>query len=80
MINVNEIVAINGIYISQLYKNWYAVEVMVMRGENLFRIRYPYKSIDDASLALGQIKQKQQNIKAPDYRPAVHIMNQGKLR
>ena len=45
MINVNEIVAINGIYISQLYKNWYAVEVLVMRGENLFRIRYPYKSI-----------------------------------
>lgn len=80
MINVDEVVATNGIYISQLYKNWYAVEVFVLRGTNLFRIRYPYKSIDDATLVLGQIKQKQRNIKAPDYRPVIHFMNQGKAR
>ena len=79
MINVNEIIAVNGIYISQLYANWYAVEVLVQRGNNIFRIRYPYKLIDDAQNVLNQIKQKQQNIKVPDYRPVIHMMNQGKV-
>lgn len=79
MINVNEIIAVNGIYISQLYANWYAVEVLVQREKNIFRIRYPYKLMDDAQNALKQIKQGQKNIKVPDYRPVIHMMNQGKV-
>ncbi len=79
MINVSEIIAVNGIYISQLYANWYAVEVLVQREKNIFRIRYPYKLIDDARNVLKQIKQGQKNIKAPDYRPVIHMMNQGKV-
>ena len=78
MINVNEILAVNGIYISQLYANWYAVEVLVQRENSIFRIRYPYKLIGDAQNALNQIKHGQKNIKAPDYRPVVHVLNQGR--
>ncbi len=78
MIDVNEIIAVNGIYISQLYANWYAVEVLVQRQKNIFRIRYPYKLIDDAQNVLNQIKQKQKNIKKPDYRPIIHMLNQGR--
>lgn len=79
MVNVSEIIAVNGIYISQLYANWYAVEVLAQREKNFFRIRYPYKSIADAQNVLNRIKQGQTNIKLPDYRPVVHLMNQGKV-
>ena len=80
MFDVNEIVCVNGIYISQLYKDWYAVEGIVQREKNIFRVRVPYKTLADAQNVLSQIRQRQQNIKQPDYRPVVHIMNQGKVR
>ncbi len=80
MINVDEIVGVNGIYISQLYKDWYAVEVIAKRGNTFFRIRYPYATVGVAQTVLKQIKNKSENIQKPDYRPVVHIMNQGKVR
>ena len=80
MINVNEIVGINGIYISQLYRDWYAVEVIAKRKNTFFRIRYPYCTLGAAQNALEQIKQKSPNVQKPDYRPVIYLMDQGKVK
>ena len=80
MIDVHEIVAVNGIYISQLYRNWYAVEVVAKRGNAFFRIRYPYETIGAAQTALEQIEKKSPNVPKPHYRPIIHLMNPGKVK
>ena len=74
-IDVNKIVKTNGIYFSQLWKDYYAVEVIVKAGENYLRVRYPYNVRADAERTLEQIKQKKSEIKTPAYKPLVHLMD-----
>ena len=57
-IDITKVVRTNGIYISQLWKDYYAAEVIVKAGENYLRVRYPYNVRADAECALEQIKQK----------------------
>ena len=75
MINVNEIKQIEGFYKSVLYKNYYAVDVLVERGGIIFRLRYPYNLQDRASQALRAMKNKQQqDIPEPDYKPCIWMV------
>ena len=74
-IDVTKVVRTNGIYISQLWKDYYAVEVIVVAGEKYLRIRYPYNVRADAECVLEQIKQKKSEIKTPAYKPLVHLMD-----
>ncbi|MBE6456993.1 MAG: hypothetical protein IKA25_03510 [Alphaproteobacteria bacterium] len=74
-IDVNKIVKTNGIYFSQLWQDYYAVEVIVKVGEKYLRVRYPYNVRADAERTLEQIKQKKSEIKTPAYKPLVHWMD-----
>lgn len=74
-IHQNEIKKINGLYVSQLYKDYYAVELVVKRGANYFRIRYPYNIRTDAEHVLAQIRQGKFHIKKPAYKPVIHLMD-----
>ena len=81
MINVNEVKSVIGIYKSQLYKDFYAVDFLVERGGKVFKIRYPYKTEVAAENALLAIKdKKQQDLQQPDYRPYIWIMVENKIR
>jgi len=72
MINVKEIIEIDGIYISALWKDFYAVDVFVKRGELIFKIRYPYNTRDKAQQSMRAMKAKnQQDILIPDYKPFI---------
>ena len=75
IIDVNKIVKTNGIYISQLWQDYYAVEVVVKSGKQYFRIRLPYNVRADAEYALERIKQKKSEIKTPVYKPMVHLVD-----
>lgn len=74
-IDITKVVKTNGIYISQLCSDYYAVEVIVKAGEKYLRVRYPYSVRADAEHALEQIKQKKSEIKTPAYKPLVHFMD-----
>ena len=75
MINVNEVKELIGLYKSQLYKDFYAVDVIVERSGLLFKIRCPYNTELKAQQTMNAItEKKQQNIVKPDYRPYVWIM------
>ena len=74
-IHQNEIKKINGLYVSQLFKDYYAVELVVKRGANFFRIRYPYSVRTDAEYTLAQVKQGKSQIKKPAYKPMIHLMD-----
>lgn len=72
MINVKEIIKIEGIYISALWRDFYAVDVFVKRGEFVFKIRYPYNTRDRARQSMQAMKSKiQQNVLEPDYKPFI---------
>ena len=76
-INVNEVKEIIGTYKSQLYKNYYAVEVLVNRDGLLFKIQYPYNTMDKVNKAMTAIQnKKQQELQQPDYSPLVFIQRQ----
>lgn len=79
-INRNEILNVNGLYISQLYKNWYAAECLVMRNGRVFRIRYPYKTVDSAMDMIAFLNRKRTNFPEPDYRIMIHIMDKGLVK
>ncbi len=74
-IDTTKVVRTNGIYVSQLWQDYFAAEVIVKAGEKYFRIRYPYNVCADAECALAQIKQKKSEIKTPTYKPLVHLMD-----
>lgn len=74
-IDVNKIVKTNGIYISQLWRDYYAAEVIVKSGNQYFRVRYPYNVRTDAEHTLEQIKLKKAEIKTPTYKPLIHLMD-----
>jgi len=75
MIDVNEVKSVIGIYTSQLYKDFYAVDFLVERGGKFFKIRYPYNTETKAESALNAIKNKQQqDLQQPDYRPYIWLM------
>lgn len=74
-IDPTKVFRINGIYTSQLLKDYYAVEVIVKAGDKYLRVRYPYNVRADAEHALEQIKQKKSEIKTPAYKPLVHLMD-----
>ena len=74
-IDITKVVKTNGIYFSQLWQDYYAVEVIVKVGEKYLRVRYPYNVRADAESVLEQIKQKKSEIKTPAYKPLVHLMD-----
>ena len=81
MIDVNNVKSVIGIYRSQLYRNFYAVDFIIERGGYVFKIRYPYTTENRANNAMVAIKNKQQqSLIQPDYRPYVWIINETKLR
>lgn len=81
MINVNEVKSIICIYTSVLYKDFYAVDFLVERSGKIFKIRYPYKTLDRAESAMQAIKdKKQQDLQQPDYRPYIWLMVENKVR
>ena len=68
-----------GLYQSQLYKDFYAVDFLIDRGGKIFKIRYPYKTRDRASCAMQAITdKKQQDLQQPDYRPYIWLMVENK--
>ena len=80
-IKVNEVKKIIGTYQSQLYKNYYAVDVLVERGGLCFKIRYPYNTKDKVQGAINAIQNKKQNdLQRPDYLPCVFIQQQNNVR
>ena len=75
MINVNEIKELIGLYKSQLYKDFYAVDVIVERNGILFKIRCPYNTELKAQQTMKAITEKQQqHIVEPDYRPYIYLV------
>lgn len=81
MIDVNEVETLLGIYKSQLYKDFYAVDFLLKRGGCVFKIRYPYKTKEKANVAFEAIKNKQQkDLLQPDYRPYIWLMVKNNIR
>ena len=75
MINVNEIKKVDCLYTSQLYKNYYAVDVFIERGGIIFKLRYPYNLQDKAKQAMRAMQDKrQQDIPEPDYKPYIWMV------
>ena len=79
-INRDEILSVNGLYISQLYKHWYAAECIAVRNGRLCKIRYPYKTPNDAINMLSFLNGKRDSFPKPNYRIQVYIMNNGYVR
>ncbi len=79
MVNVNEIIAIDGIGTSKQNKEWFAVDVYVKRGENVLKIVYPYKTQKDAQDLMEKIKRKENKLPEPAYKPLVYFMGIGKV-
>ena len=74
MINVKEIIKVEGIYISALWLDFYAVDVLVKRGNLVFKIRYPYNTKAKAQQSMHAMKsKKQQDILIPDYKPFIWL-------
>ncbi len=76
MINRDNILNVNGIYTSLLYKDWVAVEYIEMRDNKYFRIRLPYKTRAAAVTMADYLKRKSDTPLRPDYAPVIHIMEQ----
>ena len=75
MIDVNEVKEVLGMYTSVLYKDFYAVDVLVERGSMIFKIRCPYNAKYKAEQAILAMAAKKQNeIPEPDYRPLIWIV------
>jgi len=71
MINVQEVKSVE-LYKSVLYKDYYAVDVLVERGGIMFKIRYPYNLQYAAERAACAIRNKQQqDIPTPNYKPYI---------
>jgi len=79
-IEKNEVVGINGIYISALWQDWYAAEFLVKREGRIFRLRYPYKTKARAQQMLQYLEGKVPELPKPDYRPIIHTMENGRAR
>ncbi len=80
MINKESVVQINGVYVSLLFKDWYAAEYVVnLRGE-YFRIRMPYKTREAAEKMIAYLCGKRPTMPAPDWRPVIHMMPKEKQR
>lgn len=79
MVNVNEIIGMDGVNISAKRKDWYAVDVYVKRGESILKIVYPYKTQEAAQDLMNKIKRKESKLPEPAYKPLVYFMNTGKV-
>lgn len=80
MIDKTEIVHVNGIYTSVLYSDWHAVEYLVQRDGHMFRIRMPYKTRMAANQTLDYLMGRSHTHPRPDYRPIIHMMEQGRAK
>ncbi len=79
-IDKKEILKVNGIYTSALWKDWFAVEVLVCRDGRVFRLRYPYKTMERAKQMLRYLNGNASDAVMPDYRPIIHTMENGRVR
>jgi len=79
-INKKEVIKINGVYISVLWKDWYAAEFLVRRNGHVFRLRIPYKTKESAQQMLQYLAGMASDAPVPDYRPLIHIMENGRAR
>jgi len=74
MIKVQEVKSVE-LYTSLLFKDYYAVDVFVERGDVMFKIRYPYNLQSVAEVAAQAIKNKQQqDIPTPNYKPCIWMV------
>ncbi|MBO5833713.1 MAG: hypothetical protein J6R22_02035 [Alphaproteobacteria bacterium] len=79
MVNVNEVIGVDGINIIPNRNDWYAVDVFIKRGETVLKIVYPYKNRETAQDLMDKIKRKENKLPEPAYKPLVYIMNAGKV-
>lgn len=80
MIDRKEVFHINGIYTSVLFKDWYAAEFLAQRDGRIFRVRVPYKTRAGAAHVVDYLNGRASSYPAPDYRPMIHIMEQGRVK
>jgi len=79
-INKKEVFKINGVYTSALWKDWYAAEFLVRRNGHVFRLRIPYKTKVHAQQMLQYLNGKTPDAPMPDYRPLIHIIENGRVK
>ena len=73
LIERKEIISVNGLYISQLYKDWFAAEAVVLRDGTFFRIRCPYNTQTKAMSAIDFLNGKKTEMPKMDYNPIIHV-------
>ena len=71
-IKKEEVVRTDGVYRSQLYSNWFAAQIIVMRGDSYFRIRYPYNSEEKAKQAIDFFNNKIPVLPQINYKAIIH--------
>ncbi len=80
MIDKSEVVSVNGIYVSALYKDWYAAEFVVLIKKKFFRIRYPYNIYERAKQTVLYLQGKAEKYPLPDYKPMIHMLENGRVK
>ena len=70
----DNVIDIQGVYTSNLWKNYYAAQFVVKQGGVKFRVRMPYKTEKEAHCALKSVMQTGW-APAPAYRPLIHMLD-----
>ncbi len=73
-INRAQVVQINGLYISQLWRDWYAADYIVRVKGMMYRVRSPYRTRAGAHQMLDYLTGKTETYKVPEYKPLVHVI------
>lgn len=73
-INRKEVIQINGLYISQLWRDWYAADYIVRVKGVMYRVRSPYRTPAGACQMLDYLAGKTDVYKLPEYTPMVQII------
>lgn len=79
-INRDELLYVNGIYISQLYSNWYAAECIVLHGGRVMKVRYPYINPENAFKMVAFLNRRRDDFPVPDYKIEIQLMNKQNSR
>lgn len=73
-INRKEVIQINGLYVSQLWRDWYAADYIVRVKGVTYRVRSPYKTRAGARQMLDYLAGKNETYKLPEYKPLVQVI------
>lgn len=80
MIDRKQVVKINGIYTSMLFRDWHAVEYIVCVNGTQYFVRSPYKSLEKAELMRNYLRGNINVYPLPEYMPIVEKMHNGIVR